>query len=106
MRRALAALGLTVIGTVATAAVDVDALWNFADPAASEARFREALASANGDDALVRIARHAYRTYGRGNHPAGLNFGNCFAYALAKTTGLPLLFKGDDFAQTDLTPGI
>ena len=54
----------------------------------------------------VRVAREAYRTYGRGNHPAGLNFGDCFAYALAKTTGLPLLFKGGDFAQTDVTPGL
>ena len=54
--------------------------------------------------AQVRVARQAYRIYGRGNHPAGLNFGDCFAYALAKTTGLPLLFKGDDFAQTDITP--
>jgi ribonuclease VapC len=54
----------------------------------------------------VRVAREAYRTYGRGNHPAGLNFGDCFAYALAKTTGLPLLFTGGDFAQTDITPGI
>lgn len=53
----------------------------------------------------VRVAREAYRTFGRGNHPAGLNFGDCFAYALAKTTGLPLLFKGGDFAQTDVTPG-
>jgi ribonuclease VapC len=54
----------------------------------------------------VRVARQAYRIYGRGNHPAGLNFGDCFAYALAKTTGLPLLFKGDDFAQTDLAQGV
>jgi ribonuclease VapC len=54
----------------------------------------------------VRIARLAYRTYGRGSHPAGLNFGDCFAYALAKTAGLPLLFKGGDFAQTDVTPGV
>jgi ribonuclease VapC len=52
----------------------------------------------------VRVARQAYRIYGRGNHPAALNFGDCFAYALARTTGLPLLFKGDDFAQTDVTP--
>ena len=51
-----------------------------------------------------RIARRAYRTYGKGNHPAGLDFGDCFAYALAKTTGLPLLFKGDDFGQTDVAP--
>ena len=50
----------------------------------------------------VRIARHAYRTYGKGNHPAGLNFGDCFAYALAKAAGLPLLFKGDDFSRTDI----
>jgi ribonuclease VapC len=54
----------------------------------------------------MRIARGAYRTYGRGNHPAGLNFGDCFAYALAKTTGLSLLFKGGDFAQTDITPAV
>jgi ribonuclease VapC len=54
----------------------------------------------------ARVARRAYRTYGRGNHPAGLNFGNCFAYALAQTTGLPLLFKGDDFAQTDVAPAV
>ena len=54
----------------------------------------------------VRVARQAYRTYGSGNHPARLNFGDCFAYALAKTTGLPLLFKGDDFAQTDVTLGV
>ncbi len=52
----------------------------------------------------VRVARQAYRTYGRGNHPAGLNFGDCFAYALAKTAGLPLLFKGNDFTRTDITP--
>jgi ribonuclease VapC len=51
----------------------------------------------------VRIARQAYRTYGKGNHPAALNFGDCFAYALAKATGLPLLYKGNDFAQTDIS---
>jgi ribonuclease VapC len=52
----------------------------------------------------VRIARQAYLDFGRGNHPAALNFGDCFAYALAKTTGEPLLFKGDDFVHTDVTP--
>lgn len=52
----------------------------------------------------VRIARQAYADFGRGNHPAKLNFGDCFAYALAKSTGEPLLFKGDDFGQTDITP--
>lgn len=51
------------------------------------------------------VARRAYRDFGRGSgHPARLNYGNCFAYALAQTTGEPLLFKGDDFALTDLRP--
>jgi len=48
------------------------------------------------------IARKAYRLYGKGRHPAGLNFGDCFAYALAKATEEPLLFKGNDFSQTDI----
>jgi ribonuclease VapC len=50
----------------------------------------------------VEIACAAFRRYGRGRHPAGLNFGDVFAYALARTTGEPLLFKGDDFARTDI----
>lgn len=52
------------------------------------------------------IGRVAYRTYGKGNHPARLNFGDCFAYALAKATGEPLLFKGDDFVHTDVTAAL
>ncbi|MEJ1157954.1 type II toxin-antitoxin system VapC family toxin [Prosthecomicrobium sp. N25] len=48
------------------------------------------------------LARSAYLTYGRGQHPARLNFGDCFAYALAKATGEPLLYKGDDFGLTDV----
>jgi ribonuclease VapC len=54
----------------------------------------------------VDVARSAWRRYGKGRHPAGLNFGDCFAYALAYVTGEPLLFKGDDFAQTDLVPAL
>lgn len=50
----------------------------------------------------IEVARQAYRTYGKGRHPAGLNYGDCFAYALAKTTDKPLLFKGSDFSQTDI----
>ena len=50
----------------------------------------------------LEAARRAWRRFGKGNHPAALNFGDCFAYALAKTTGEPLLFKGDDFARTDI----
>lgn len=53
--------------------------------------------------AQVAVARLAYRTYGKGQHSAGLNFGDCFTYALAKVTGEPLLFKGNDFSQTDLS---
>jgi ribonuclease VapC len=56
-------------------------------------------------EAQARIAREAYRDFGKGSgHPAKLNFGDCFAYALAKTTGEPLLFKGDDFIHTDIIP--
>ena len=51
----------------------------------------------------AQIARDAYRDFGKGSgHPARLNLGDCFAYALAKATGEPLLYKGADFAQTDL----
>ena len=49
-----------------------------------------------------QLARQAFLDFGKGRHPAGLNFGDCFPYALAKATGEPLLFKGDDFAQTDV----
>lgn len=51
----------------------------------------------------AEIARAAYRDFGKGSgHAAGLNFGDCFAYALAKSMGEPLLFKGDDFSHTDV----
>jgi ribonuclease VapC len=51
----------------------------------------------------AEVARHAYWLFGRGSgHPAALNFGDCFAYALSRTTGEPLLYKGDDFARTDV----
>jgi ribonuclease VapC len=50
----------------------------------------------------VELARAAWRQYGKGNHPAGLNIGDCCAYALAKYSGEPLLFKGGDFALTDI----
>ena len=50
----------------------------------------------------AELARDAWRQFGRGNHPARLNLGDCFAYALAKDTGEPLLFKGNDFTLTDI----
>lgn len=49
----------------------------------------------------AHIARQAFHDFGKGRHPVGLNFGDCFAYALAKVTGEPLLFKGRDFKKTD-----
>jgi ribonuclease VapC len=55
----------------------------------------------------ARIARDAYRDFGRGSgHPAKLNLGDCFAYALAKDTGEPLLYTGDDFGHTDVIPAV
>ena len=50
----------------------------------------------------VQAARRGWRRFGKGNHPAGLNFEDCFAYALAEVTGESLLYKGDDFALTDV----
>jgi ribonuclease VapC len=55
------------------------------------------------DETQAELAREGFRRFGKGRHPAGLNFGDCFAYALAKALDVPLLFKGDDFAKTDLT---
>lgn len=54
----------------------------------------------------VGLAVAAFRRFGKGRHPAGLNFGDCFSYALAKATAEPLLFKGDDFAKTDIVPAL
>jgi ribonuclease VapC len=54
------------------------------------------------DGEQVEIARSAWRNYGKGRHPAGLNFGDCFAYALAKFSGERLLAKGGEFAKTDI----
>ncbi len=48
------------------------------------------------------LAIGAFRIYGKGRHPAGLNIGDCFSYALARATGHPLLFKGNDFSHTDI----
>lgn len=54
------------------------------------------------DAEQAELARSAWRRFGKGRHPAALNFGDCFAYALAKWTGEPLLAKGTDFAATDI----
>lgn len=81
------------------------------DPVASR-RFDELLTEAEVGvtpvtERQARTARAAYADFGKGSgHPAGLNFGDCFAYALAKDRGEPLLFKGDDFIHTDVSPAL
>lgn len=58
------------------------------------------------DTQLAIESREAFLRFGRGRHPAGLNFGDCISYALAKSRDLPLLFKGGDFAQTDIVSAL
>jgi len=55
---------------------------------------------------MALYAIDAYRRFGKGRHKARLNIGDCFSYALAAATDLPLLFKGNDFAQTDIRPAV
>ena len=54
----------------------------------------------------AHLARQAFRQYGKGRHPAGLNFGDCISYALAKSLVQPLLYKGQDFSQTDIRAAV
>ena len=56
------------------------------------------------DSGQAHVARRAFSRFGKGRHPAGLNYGDCFSYALATVLGEPLLYKGDDFRHTDITP--
>lgn len=58
------------------------------------------------DAAQAAIARRAFRRFGKGRHPAGLNFGDCFAYALATHLDEPLLFTGEDFSRTDVQAAV
>ena len=95
--RRMSAANLLEAGIVADAQTDPRAARQLD---AMVARFRIRIEPVT--EAQVRIARQAYVDFGKGNHPAGLNFGDCFAYALAKESGEPLLFKGDDFRRTDV----
>lgn len=58
------------------------------------------------DDEQAALAFEAYRRFGKGIHPAGLNIGDCASYALAKSRNMPLLFKGNDFTQTDIASAL
>ena len=76
-------------------------------PRAAEGQFEKFLASADVeetaiDKAIARRAVECFERFGRGRHPAKLNFGDCLSYACSKAHGARLLFKGDDFAQTDV----
>lgn len=76
---------------------------------AGKEKLEELIAAGGGrtiafDEAQAALAHEAWRRHGRGNGPAPLNFGDLISYALAKQTGRPLLFKGDDFTQTGLNP--
>ena len=64
--------------------------------------YRAAIEVVAVDQDQVEIARIAWRRYGKGRHPAGLNYGDCFSYALARSRGLPLLFQGEEFSRTDI----
>ncbi len=92
--------------------VEVGAVIDRAGDAIASRRVDELLAVAGIEVEAVtasqaQIAREAYRDFGKGSgHPASLNFGDCFSYALAKAAGEPLLFKGDDFAHTDIVSAL
>lgn len=95
--RILSAANLVEVGIVMQARRGDDGARDL-DLLLAKLRVDIAVVTANQAD----IARKAFRRYGRGRHAANLNFGDCFAYALAKHTSAPLLFKGDDFGQTDV----
>jgi len=95
--RILSAANLVEVGIVMQARRGDDGARDL-DLLLAKLRVDIAVVTANQAD----IARKAFRRYGPGRHAANLNFGDCFAYALAKDTSAPLLFKGDDFGQTDV----
>ncbi len=94
---------LVSAGSLLETAIVAESRWG--DPGGRELDLLAAKAGlevAPVDEEQVEIARQAFRRFGKGRHPAGLNFGDCFAYALSRASGEPLLFKGGDFAQTDV----
>ena len=111
----------TFAGAIAGARIRRISAVNYAEAAAVMDASRSPIASRRFDDFFreasitveavtadqTRIARAAYKDFGKGSgHPAQLNFGDCFAYAAARATGGKLLFKEDDFRQTDIPPAL
>lgn len=95
---------LVSAGNLLEAAIVVESRWGPAGGRELDLLIHEAAVEVVPVDAeQVEVARQAYRDFGRGRHAASLNYGDCFAYALACISGEPLLFKGDDFARTDVT---
>jgi ribonuclease VapC len=68
--------------------------------------YKSAINLVSFDENQLKMASYAFEHYGKGRNPASLNFGDCFAYALSKTSGQPLLFKGNDFIQTDVVVAV
>jgi ribonuclease VapC len=68
--------------------------------------YKSAINLVSFDENQLQMACYAFEHYGKGRNPASLNFGDCFAYALSKTSGQPLLFKGNDFIQTDVVVAV
>lgn len=100
--RFMSAVSLQEAGMVIAGRFGGDAIWRPLD--ALLARLDMEIVA--HDAALARIARQAFLRFGKGRHPAGLNFGDCAAYALARAYALPLLFKGEDFTKTDIVAAI
>jgi ribonuclease VapC len=105
--RAIAASGKRLVSafTALECAVVIEARKGPAGSRELDLLFHEAGIDQVGmDREQVTLARDAYRRFGKGRHPAGLNLGDCCSYALANQTGEPLLYKGDDFSKTDVNP--
>ena len=100
--RIMSAVSLLETSIVLAARKREAGIWQPFDEFLSEARI-EVIPF---DDEQARLARTAFLKYGKGRHAAALNFGDCAAYALAKSRNVPLLFKGDDFRKTDIVAAV
>lgn len=100
--RILSAMSLLETSLVMAGGKDVPDPWESLDLLVSEAK----IATIPFDSEQASFARTAFLKYGKGRHAAALNFGDCAAYALAKSKGVPLLYKGTDFAKTDIVSAL